>query len=320
MLEEIKIQNFRGIREGHVKDFGPVNIFVGPNGSGKSSLLEAIFAGSTGPQLRNGNAEIRNRDLMGKRRGEGHFPSADIVFGKDPQKKVKIEYHESERDHPVSWVASFSPQGAKVRWEVNGQQKNDGSPNSVENGELLDVSVLFSSESEKRWWDDLLNIRGDRELVKALKEVYQIEIESFSYTTRGAGLKTLFSDRDFALKIDDLAAGIRIAFRIFAAVRLASNSRVLVEEFDGYQHVESFPRFAKVLLKLAHDSKTQLFMATHNLESIRFFLNAAEDLEFEGLNVFQTRLDANGAFDAVRLTMKDARTLLDGGVDIRKVD
>lgn len=319
MLEEIKIQNFRGIREGHVKDFGPVNIFVGPNGSGKSSLLEAIFAGSTGPHLRDGNAERRNRELMGKRRGERDFPSADIVFGKDTQNTVKIEYHESDGVQPMSWVAGFAPNGAQVRWEVNGSPQNT-SPVSFEKSELLDVSVLFSSESEQRWWDDLLNIRGDRELVKALKEVYRIEIESFSYTTRGAGLKTLFSDRDYALKIDDLAAGIRIAFRIFAAVRLTSNSRVLVEEFDGYQHIESFPRFAKVLLRLAHDSKTQLFMATHNLESIRFFLNAAEELEFEGLNVFQTRLDANGAFDAVRLTMKDARTLLDGGVDIRKVD
>ncbi len=43
MYEEIKIENFRGIKSLELKDFKKVNLFVGKNNCGKTSILEAIF-------------------------------------------------------------------------------------------------------------------------------------------------------------------------------------------------------------------------------------------------------------------------------------
>ena len=43
MIEQLAIHRFRGIRQGHLSDFGKINLFVGPNNSGKSAVLEMLY-------------------------------------------------------------------------------------------------------------------------------------------------------------------------------------------------------------------------------------------------------------------------------------
>ena len=43
MLKNIKISNYRGIKNIQMNDFSNVNIFVGKANTGKTSILEAIF-------------------------------------------------------------------------------------------------------------------------------------------------------------------------------------------------------------------------------------------------------------------------------------
>lgn len=42
MLKDIHIQNYRGIKDLHIKDFKRINLLVGDNNSGKTSILEAL--------------------------------------------------------------------------------------------------------------------------------------------------------------------------------------------------------------------------------------------------------------------------------------
>jgi AAA15 family ATPase/GTPase len=41
MIKDIRIQNYRGIKDLHIKDFKRINLLVGDNNSGKTSVLEA---------------------------------------------------------------------------------------------------------------------------------------------------------------------------------------------------------------------------------------------------------------------------------------
>ena len=41
-VRSVKLERFRGIREGELTGFGDLNLFVGKNNSGKSSVVEAI--------------------------------------------------------------------------------------------------------------------------------------------------------------------------------------------------------------------------------------------------------------------------------------
>lgn len=52
MIKKLDIQNFRGIRSGHLEDLRQFNLFVGPNNSGKSTVIEALYlAGTAGKKI-----------------------------------------------------------------------------------------------------------------------------------------------------------------------------------------------------------------------------------------------------------------------------
>jgi len=52
VISSIKIEAFRGVKEGQVDGLGPINILVGPNNSGKSTCLEAVALVGTGNALK----------------------------------------------------------------------------------------------------------------------------------------------------------------------------------------------------------------------------------------------------------------------------
>ncbi len=43
IIKDLRLRNFRGIKEADLKGFTGINIFVGRNGSGKSSVLESLY-------------------------------------------------------------------------------------------------------------------------------------------------------------------------------------------------------------------------------------------------------------------------------------
>ena len=60
-LDRIRLQNFRGVREGEVRGFADVNVVIGRNNAGKSTLLEAIVRGA----VARSRTPSRTRQLRG---------------------------------------------------------------------------------------------------------------------------------------------------------------------------------------------------------------------------------------------------------------
>jgi putative ATP-dependent endonuclease of the OLD family len=69
-IADLRIENFRGIRTGHVR-FGQHTVFVGPNNCGKTTIVEAL-------------ALLFGRDRMVRPLTEHDF------FGSDPQPVDRI--------------------------------------------------------------------------------------------------------------------------------------------------------------------------------------------------------------------------------------
>ena len=177
----------------------------------------------------------------------------------------------------------------------------------------------MKKELEMNLWDAVLSTRADRLLVSSMNEVYGLNIESFSYSPSSQKLKALFADRDFALNIDDLGAGMRVALRIFMAASLTTNGALLLEEFDAYQHVSSLPKFARALVKLAKKNQTQLFLATHSEETINGFIETAQSEEVE-FGLVQTSLSSDGVLETASFDAERAARLLDAGIDVRRAE
>ncbi len=304
MLDEIEIKNFRGIREGTVRGFGAVNVVVGPNGSGKSSLLEAIYLGS----LVSNKSWIPGkspREIVAERHNEKEFDLKNLVYSKTPG--------------PVT--VTYLVDGNMGKLEVSRRTPRMTGGNQVaaffSDAKLFDVRHLLDKALELALWDAVLTNRADRVLKAIMNEVYGLEVENFSYSPQDQVLKVLFSDRDFALNVDDLGAGMRVALRVFMAAALTKHTLLIIEEFDAYQHVDIMPKFARALVKIAHENDTQLFLATHSEETITRFVEAVEEVGVE-LKLIQTKLSTDGVLETATLEASRASRLLDAGIDVRR--
>jgi hypothetical protein len=311
VLRRIEVNGYRGIRSGTVEGFDRVNLLVGKNGSGKSTLLESIFLGAhIGPAYMYGS-----RPLIERRHNESSFPSPDCFWGKSGHQAAHVLYRLEDSSILLNITMAPAQRVSFAPEKFSPDQKTFFS-----SMKLLDVHILFDKNLERLAWDNLLNVRGDRVLVATLNEVYDLQLESFSYSINSQSLKALFRGKDYALNIDDLGAGMRIAFRVFVSIVLSSNSAVLAEEIDAYQDVEGFSRFIKALVRLAEENNVQLFLSTHRLETLRTFVDVALEHSSLPLRIFQTRLTPDGLFETACLDAAKAKTLMEGGFDLRRID
>lgn len=104
MLSEVKINNVRNIKKGHLKLSNNINIIVGPNGSGKTSVLEAIY-------LLSRSRSFRTQSINNVRtKGEEHL----VVYGATEEK---------ERTNQIA--IKKSPKETKIR--INGKNEKKAS-------------------------------------------------------------------------------------------------------------------------------------------------------------------------------------------------
>ena len=65
LVDEIKIENFRGIRQGTLSALAPLSILVGPNNSGKSTVLESVWVSTGRGDIRRGVELLKRRAWLG---------------------------------------------------------------------------------------------------------------------------------------------------------------------------------------------------------------------------------------------------------------
>src|SRR5690349_24454482 len=104
MLNNLKIEHFRGINACELTNLSHINLLIGPNNSGKSSVLEALYLASLSVNLNNYgsinpleyllNRRVRRSDQDLSRLWHNYDQSKDIVlqmqFNDKQNQKVKI--------------------------------------------------------------------------------------------------------------------------------------------------------------------------------------------------------------------------------------
>lgn len=181
--------------------------------------------------------------------------------------------------------------------------------------QLFRPQDAFDLPVERLLWPKLLSGRGDKELTAAISDIFGMEIESLSLSDQG--LFALFSDR--GIPLDVMGDGTRVAFRSWIVLASLSDTLLMMEEPECFQHPGSLERYAAVVCRLAQKRRVQLVISTHSGECVSSFLRAAKSSEAKAA-VYHLGLDPEGIQTARRLDPEAVESLRETGVDVRYLD
>lgn len=190
-LEELTVQQFRGLRDLKLTDLGRVNLLVGMNNSGKTSVLEAvsIYCQSSNPLewLRTAQRRDARRDIF----REPAFESLKWLFPRSSS--TSVEFYEGEII--ISGKGSFDVERVQAIYkETLGIGRSSKSSNIEENSlDLEDDEVQIDTSRRGadvevttvvRERSNLFDQNPNREIV----DTFQIwENEPFTYRRSPSG-------------------------------------------------------------------------------------------------------------------------------------
>lgn len=336
-MKSLKIENFRGIREGTLDDLADVNLIVGRNNSGKSTLAEALtrlaleLAGQKRDQIWRGIDE-----LWSKPRYESLPYPPDLWYKQERSKPILIEARMGETSVPGKlatrsitvqangWDADVTPTRGQV----------EGGPDHNEVEQFFVRAMLFrppdaTDRNIESWlWPKMISQRRDKHLTRSLNYIFGLNAEGFQVLPenvpgRAPGapqsqtrLVVLFPD--FGVPLDAQGDGTKAALRCLMMLSILEGTMFVLEEPECHQHPGSLKRLGGAICRQAKEQSIQLLVSTQSAECVQAFLEGAKESGSD-CAVLHLKLD-NGLLTTTRLNLEASETLQATGVDLRSLD
>lgn len=337
-IKKLEINNFRCFENFEISDFKAINLIVGKNNSGKTCLLESLFliVGSTNPMLPDTINNIRGLDssttnlkYLFHNCNLTSFPLFTAKFDNNSESEITLSptYSASNKE-PFSFNSLSSATSQEiVGIELTLKIKNKPSPNKI-----IKNSYVISNQGEQRILSDYRNkmtaafipanaletrsaLLGYGELVKKKKEaavlkiLQQIEPKILEIHALPDGLFFSYKDIDELIPCQIAGDGIRRIFNIITNIANETNNVILIDEIEAGLHYSAHSSLWKGIFSLCKALNVQLFITTHNIETLRSF---KETLELEAYQELQNDVAVFDLVDTKKCGLKAYRSSFDG--------
>lgn len=330
MIEKLRIQNLRGIRELEVEGLGRVNLIVGRNGSGKTTLLAAagmhdapgawIFVA---PYLDDPRPAPLGVDAVEKlfvplcpgadtailpeiwvtRNGEEHGLRLEVSRGRKPGGSIAMTH---------------LPDGAKYAIRVQ-----DGE------WDVFEMPAGTTSISGAHCYWAPAFVEAERDVVAGLIEVYKtgrlgqvleaiqlINPVVSAVELAGSQVFVRLEGHPLPLPFGVLGDGARRALEFALGFSHDDVSTVLIDEIENGFHYSTLPKVLELIRQRSLDTGAQVFATTHRDEVIEAactrFIEAGDD----GLRIL--RIDRTGdEHRVVSYTAEEALAGMETGLELR---
>jgi predicted ATPase len=294
VITGVKIEDFRGVREGGVEGLAPISILVGPNNSGKSTVLEAIAALGLGSDAK------AIAGLLIRRGGPPLDALARIIHRSAKQATISADGKLDAVD--VNWRTSFTidkrssdPMGLRAEGLVEPLSLFVVKTNHADSSIYVDFQGRQQgSNGEALFQTSFVDVEAVR-VSGALEDAYtRIDetgqlgkvVKSLGRSMLGlTDLRILKVGAEFVLHtffesgppVPAYLAGdgFKRFLELAAAAVGTPKGVVLLEEPESFQHPRYLQELA-TLLHLAAREGTQIILSTHSIELIDLLLHAPE--------------------------------------------
>lgn len=280
-IKNISIQNFKGLNDISLSNFGNINAIVGKNNSGKSSILHAIDMASLALEIRNWNAfqpKLEIKDLFNE---VGDF-SINITYQDDSQIQIRTnnDYRpvtnaqENQKFNSILiWpdvAAGIKNRQQQTPKRIIEQVENRNFGN-IDSLEILSAIKYYAERNQRG-----LEINDYKELIEEVQFYFPdiTEVES----DRTENLVPSLTYEEYGRKLDILysGSGLKHFLDVLVKTTISGADIVLIDEPEMGLHPDLQRRFISYLHKLAEEKGVQVFLATHS----QVLLNYADTLNY----------------------------------------
>lgn len=297
MFNSLTIENFKSLNSLKVDNLSRINLFFGKNNCGKTTLLEAIF-------LLSG---ISNSELFSRCntfRSFNHINDLSYFFHNlnikkniilssagntdEYNRKAKIEFAKIEKKIILnnitneSEINNSSESTMLLITGLVGKQKTSSSLTLqfLKNRERSEIRIpknyqerincnylapRIAFETIPNMVHKILEDKKEAIAIKALS-LFDSRIKDFVLFNNDVMVDVGFEKR---IPINLLGDGIRKFFTLILAIYSSKGGVLIIDEIDNGLHFSSMETLWNIILKVSEQFETQLFITTHNIDSLK---------------------------------------------------
>lgn len=342
MFKKIEIKRFRGIKDAVIGDFKRVNLFFGRNNCGKSSLLDALFlaTGLSNPLLpinvnvMRGYNKTRLKDL------ELNFYNLDsaqpihICVENKEKRNIEISLFENNK-RDVSFDTNTidihsnvieGEYGLKFNFEINDE--------SFESELRFDVSTKTTIDLPNQYEESLkciylnpkydfnTSIQGLNNILKNKDEDFIVDglrfieprVKDFIFTEEGIFVDIGLEKR---IPINMMGDGVRKIVSLLTVIYDCKDGIVLIDEISNGFHYSVMSNLWNVIIKAAIKNNTQLFITTHDYDSIKGLRDTALNIYDENVATFKLLRTSDDELKALHYSLESVDYSINQEIEIR---
>lgn len=296
MFNSLLIEKFKSINSLKIDNLSRINLFFGKNNCGKTTLLEAIF-------LLSG---ISNPDLFRRCNSFRNFNQISDLSYFFHNLNVNNDIHLVSRGNNGIYDRNEKIKFSKIERKIIYNKENDSEINNISDTSMLLISGDVNNQTVESSLTLKFLKSGKRNEIKIPKN-YQEKINCI-YLAPGITIESvpnmvhkIFEDKkenmvldalklfdpkikDFILfnnevmvdvgfekriPINLLGDGVRKFFTLIVCIYSSKDGVLIVDEIDNGLHFSSMETLWSIIFKTAEIFNTQLFITTHNIDSLK---------------------------------------------------
>ena len=344
MIEELKINNFRSIKNLKIDKFENINIFLGKANTGKTSILEAIYIILS----MDSRAIIRITNLRSIALYNDIFDSLFYDYNTDETIKFSINVDNELvkleiKPAIINSTVTFSEENIKDNIETSNNIYNlDFNYTRNEKNYTPNISIEKKNNNESKFSFNIMECAFfyrveliadySSSLYKNLKIIFENnakkeELKKY-YQQFDNRIKDIrFIENKIAVEIEGLHNAINIKamgkgfqtyITIIASI-VVGNKYILIDEIENGIHFETMKILLKNIIDLSKEYNLQFFITTHSKEFIQT-LNYIIEKDYSKSNIisaFNLYYDKENNIDIIDYSQENFNHLIKNDNEIR---
>ncbi len=331
MIDEIEIVEYKGFKNLKLENLSQINIISGDNNIGKTALLEAMYIldfytynmgfDSIDPFL----LIAKNRNIT-RNRIKKHLKDIHII-AQTNHIDLNINYK--------SFYKLSKEEKEEVKKKFNQDYKEFITFN-MDDGDCLDIEPIDNIS---------LEIEVDEEYINSSKPTNKRLVELYSnIQSKGIQHKFLIYlklldndiewiepqllDDEILLRINlknperslvssELGEGTNRYIEILSTLLSNKTGTVFIDEIENGIHYTKLYDVWKAIIEIVQKEEIQLFVTTHDRESIEALAEASRDMNYNQISSVKLEKDENNVIFPIILNHDSFLATVDSGMDIR---